>query len=582
MAHVAGRVLAGEVPHRDFDDPWTGLWSLFQAGIFRVIGPSLAALRVPIFAAWLAGLAAVFGIARRFSGPLGAASVTLVSAIWSLYAWHLPLLNWYYLPLAAGSALAVVRHVESDRRRWLWIAGFGAGISIGLKVTGLFLLAALLLWAMARAADEGRARAGAEPASPAFGIIAFALAGVYSLLVFALVRRLPVHESAMLHVALPNAAVALCAARWAWRGRLSARAGLIALVRVAGPVIGGAAIAILPIVAWFASHGALHDLAVGVFVRPTLRLTQVWMPPPGRVATIGMLAAPLLLLLGSRVARVGRVGASTAVAVALGSLLGLFARRTPQAVDMASMAIRAMPIVLSIVALWWIVPGLGDTRRRSMALLLVASSATGQLLQVPFANFPYFLYVAPLMMLAAVALLSGRPETAPPTSAFGAAFLVVLGLGHPAADGLLEPPERWAALPSPRAGINVSPRDSAQVDAVARFVDGRPPGPLFVVRDAPQYYFLLDRPNATRVVYDIVADSASRDAAATLGRLDRTGTMTILLVRSDLDEDATLHALFAALQRAFPNSRKFGGVDVRWRDRVEAPSTASGSGNQQH
>lgn len=581
MAHVAERVLDGQVPHRDFDDPWTGAWSLFQAGVFRLAGPSLAALRVPIFIAWLAGLAAAFRLARRFSGTGSAAVVTLVSAVWSLYAWHFPLLNWYYLPLVLGGAWAVVRYAESGRRGWLWAAGFGAGLAIDIKITGSFFLAALLLWSIARAGDEGRRRAAAPP-SAGFAWVAITLAGAYALMVLALVRRLPIHDSAMLHFVLPNAAVAVWVAREAARARLSASAGVVALVRLVLPLLGGVAIAILPLVIWFASHGALGELFAGVFVRPAVRLTMVWMPPPGRIATVAMLAAPLLLLLGSRAARVARPHVTIGVALALGAALGLLARSTPESIDAASMAIRAVPIALPIVALWWGAPRGGDPSLGTITLLLVACSATAQLLQVPFAYLPYFIYGAPLMILAAASLQAWHPATAPGTTVFGAAFLCALGLGHPVADAMQAPPERWAVLPSARGGINVSPRDSARFDQVARFVATRPPGPIFVVRDAPQYYFLLGRPNPTRVTYDIVADSASRDAAATLARLDRAGVLTVLLVKSDLAEDAPLIALFSTLRRSFPSSRRIDGAEVRWREQVGGGSAAPGPRDQEH
>jgi hypothetical protein len=386
----------------------------------------------------------------------------------------------------------------------------------------------------------------------------------------------------MLHFVLPNAAVALWAAREAARARVAPTAGIGALARLVLPLLGGAAIAIVPLVAWFASHGALNELFAGVFVRPLVRLTLVWMPPPGRIATIAMLAAPLLLLLGSRAARVARPPVTIGVALALGTGLGLLARHSPQSLDAASMAIRAVPIALPIVGLWWGTPREGDPSRGAIVLLLVACSATAQLLQVPFAYLPYFIYGAPLMILAAAALHAWHPSTAPGATAFGAAFLLALGLGHPVSDGMQEPPDRWAALPSARGGINVSPRDSTQFGAVARFVATRPPGPIFVVRDAPQYYFLLGRPNPTRVTYDIVADSASRDAAATLTRLDRAAVLTVVLVKSDLAEDAPLIALFSALRRSFPSSRRIDGAEVRWREKVGDGSVAPGPRDQEH
>lgn len=45
MSQVAARVLAGQLPRRDFDDPWTGGYSFLQAALFRTFGASPATKR---------------------------------------------------------------------------------------------------------------------------------------------------------------------------------------------------------------------------------------------------------------------------------------------------------------------------------------------------------------------------------------------------------------------------------------------------------------------------------------------------------------------------------------------------------
>src|SRR5574342_899051 len=46
LAQSAERVLGGELPHRDFDEVYTGGLSLLNAAAFRVFGTTLRALRL--------------------------------------------------------------------------------------------------------------------------------------------------------------------------------------------------------------------------------------------------------------------------------------------------------------------------------------------------------------------------------------------------------------------------------------------------------------------------------------------------------------------------------------------------------
>ena len=56
LAQSAERVMAGQLPHRDFYDPYTGLNAVVGALAFKVFGTNLMSLRIPLvagFALWL-------------------------------------------------------------------------------------------------------------------------------------------------------------------------------------------------------------------------------------------------------------------------------------------------------------------------------------------------------------------------------------------------------------------------------------------------------------------------------------------------------------------------------------------------
>lgn len=599
MAHMAERVLNGDLPHRDFDEVWTGGWSFFQAGIFRVFGTSLAVMRVPIFVSWLLSLVAAFAIARRFAATFAAAVATFVCAVWSLYAWHLPLPNWYYPAFALWSVWAIVRYGESGRRWWLFAAGAGAGFALSFKITGLFLLAGLLLWAIARAGDrDDSAKKGPEwveagTVTRGYGAVALALAGVYAVMVVILMMRLPSTPGPMLAFAMPSLAVALWTARRAAGGGLTAGEGIRALGALLLPLLAGFAAALFPLVAWFAAQGAVGDLLNGVFVRPAVRMDMIWLGPPGRVPTLLLLPIPLLLFHGSVAARVPRPRLAFAFAVVVGALLGALVGNGSTTTEVAQIAVRMVQVALPLAGLAWSFGRAGRGRNDGTIFLLVACSTSSLLLQVPFAGWPYFLYGAPIAILAAMAATSRSGEAGRSVTAFAGAFLLVLGIRNPAAFNGESDRLSWTApvaegrrpswLPFERAGIRAFPSDSVNLAALSRVMRERPPGPIFVSRGAPELYFLLDRPNPTRILLDALSGPESVEPRAIMQTLDRAGVLTVVIVNRDAWSDARAVTMFhTRLRSEFPRHRWAGEFDVRWRDSVPAVSASSRPRDQQH
>lgn len=138
LAQSAERVLEGELPHRDFDELYTGGLSYLHAAAFRLFGVRLLSPRwtLLIFAAAFA--AAVWAIARRVAGPVAAGAVLWLAVAWSLPIYFAALPSWYNLFFAVFGALAVLRYLETDVRRWLFVAGLCGGLSFLIKLVGLY------------------------------------------------------------------------------------------------------------------------------------------------------------------------------------------------------------------------------------------------------------------------------------------------------------------------------------------------------------------------------------------------------------------------------------------------------------
>jgi hypothetical protein len=68
LAQSAERQMLGELPHRDFDESYTGGPDYLNAAAFRIFGTNLAGMRYPFYIFFLAWLPAIFFVARQF-GP---------------------------------------------------------------------------------------------------------------------------------------------------------------------------------------------------------------------------------------------------------------------------------------------------------------------------------------------------------------------------------------------------------------------------------------------------------------------------------------------------------------------------------
>src|SRR5262249_3659035 len=97
LAHMAERVLDGELPHRDFDDIYTGGLSFLSAGAFKLLGINLLSIRITLLAFFLAFIAAFYSIALRFASPAIAAAVTLLGVVWSVPNYYAGMPSWYNL-----------------------------------------------------------------------------------------------------------------------------------------------------------------------------------------------------------------------------------------------------------------------------------------------------------------------------------------------------------------------------------------------------------------------------------------------------------------------------------------------------
>lgn len=545
LAQPAARVLLhDQLPHRDFDDMYTGGQALYHAAVFRVLGVELLSLRLALFGAFVLSLPLLWLVARRFAGPVAAGVGVLVAVAWSIPAYPAAMPSWYNLFLALAAVAAGLRHLETERRGWLVVAGACAGLSVTVKVAGFYMLAALLLFAVHREQELARGAMEHSPEEP----IPAPTARIHSLVVTAALALfvaavttlvLPLAAPAtFLHFALPPAALAGWLAWREWRvvpaapGRSARLAGLI------GPVMLGFALPTGLFLAPYLSTGSVGELLEGVFVLPAERFHFTSRLPPAPITALPLAALLGVIVWASRVGR--RVERALAVAVALPLLAVLLLGNHPPLYRAGWWLLRPLIplLVLAGVALlagfaprwdgaapWDGVPRRSAPRDPGGAdpgpgafFLLLSATAMASLVQYPTSAPVYFFYVAPLAALLGLALVASLPR--PPWRIAGvvASFHVLFAVAWIHTGWVYQMGDRYAAHPPTevldleRGGIRVVPGEKAEMEQLVALLDRVAPGPwIWATPDAPEVYFLAERRNPTRTLFDFFEEREGRE-----------------------------------------------------------------------
>lgn len=564
LGQTAERVLQGQMPHRDFDDPYTGLLTYLHAAAFELSGIRLVSLRIPLLVASLLGFAAFFRIATRFVDLLSAAGLTLLALVWSVPNYPASIPSWYNLFFALGMGLALLRWSEDRHPRWLFVAGMLGGLSFLIKLSGLFAVGGgflFLVYATQQAGGLGRA-SGRWPAWLVTGVLLLLVAGLW--------RSLGpgYHPRFLVHLAVPGSLFILGLAVREWRIGAPGWERVSALARAGFAFLFGFLAPVTLFGIWFAAHGALGALVTDVFLIPFRRLAFASVLPP---APFWILASiPLLVLLRPRgewdSARWFVAGLVTLGLLAVLLVACVFSSFPYRIVWQSGRSL--IPVLGALGGAILAFPRISagwdrgaEARWVLLGLLLVMAG----LIQYPFAAPVYFLYLAPLVILAATALVTAIGRT--PVALRRAVILFYLAFGailvNPGAlQGLgfrFEGFPGGALLDIPRGGLTVSGEDARTYADVIRSLGAAGDSSIWAGPDAPEIYFLAARRNPTRVLFDFLsAFSTDTLARFTLHR----GLQTIVINHRPPFSPPLSDSVSAGLRRMLPRRAMVGNFEL--------------------
>ena len=577
LAQSAERVLDGELPHRDFDEIYTGGLSFLYAGTFKFLGANLIFIRYVFFAFFLMFVPALYAIALRFASPWLAAAITLLGVVWSVPNYFAGLPSWYNLFFAVLGTFALIRHIETQRDRWLFIAGLWGGLSCLAKVTGIYYVLAACLFFTFRERFLSRAPQGESTKSYAYTFLKAVAYGVFLvLLVFLLRSRLGAME--IIHFFLPTAVICTFLLWDEWQvgyGRFSPRLRIIFRMLLAF----GSGVAI-PIVLFLIPYfltNSLGDFIKGIFVLPQKRFEHASMNFPS-VLTLTA-SVPYALLLLWPLTPNGGSGMTTKFQLALIIPLGLsvFLAQNVGVYSFLWLSVRSMAVIAVLAGCATLFQSFRtqaiEEKQWQILLLLLIMTALVSLIQFPFTAPIYFVYTTPLIALTLLAVVMVQPGASRLLHAgiLGFYFLFAVLWTNTGYvwdfGGRYIPYQPESVLDTDRAGIRVVDVDKALYGRMIALIHKHRGSTdyMYATPDCPEVYFLAGMHNPTRAIFDFLTRSKN-EPAKVLEILKATNVNVVAINENAGFSGALNPKMRALLVDRFPFSVDLGQFTVRWKE----------------
>ncbi|HLX85068.1 MAG TPA: glycosyltransferase family 39 protein [Terriglobales bacterium] len=580
----ADYVLQGELPHRDYFEGYTGGLTYLNTVAFRIFGPNSTSLRYMMFLFLLAWVPAVYYVASRFVPAIAAGPLTFLAVAWGVPNYSAAMPSWYNLFFATFGLAALLRYIEVQKLRWLVIAGLCGGTSFLFKQIGLFFIAGVLLFLLFReqvANITPKTSAGDEPSRLYRVFLWFALL-IFTLFLFDLIaKRLGVIT--LCYFFLPAALLAVPILLLEHRGAANRTHRFRFLFRELLTFVAGVSVPVMIFMVPFVRGGAVSDLIREVFIAPSKQIANVGTSPT-LLKFFGGVAVNALLALGIFVVRP--------------MLTGPRSRRVITAIALLAMPVglvlaRSIPAVYKAIfaTIWVLLPTLvicgsiliirrfrlrelRDLNENGMQKLFVMLSVVAlcSLVQFPAIAGIYFCYTAPLVVLAAAAVVSFLQDQ-PRWFLVGSYCFVLLYVVFEVTPGLvLDIGTVYSAdtqtVPvnlSRTSGIRTFPARARIYQELNSIIRAHARGEyIFATPDCPEMYFLYGFRNPTRYFFDFWDDSPDRTQRI-LSMIQTDNINLVVLNNDPLASAPVSKELKTAFEQQFPNRASAGSFEVRWK-----------------
>ena len=575
IGQSAERVLEGQLPHRDFDEVYTGGLTYLNAFAFRLFGENLLSPRIMLFLFFLLWVPAAYWIASRFTSVFGAAAVTLLAVSWGLPNYTAALPSWYNLFFATFGIVALLRYLDASSRQWIFLAGLCCGVSFLFKISGIYFAAGVLLFLVFHQQELCVEDPRGQRPSPSLysAFVAFGLA-LFIAALFLVVRH-DLSTVAVAEFVVPGVTLAaLCFTReiGGIPGSFSRRFSM--LFQAVWPFALGAALPLVLFLIIYERAGAISDFVHGIFILPSRRLAFASQKPIGFglnkilgvIGLLGLLIAAYVSGIRSRVTQIVIAAALLAVLVLSKSNPRLYTAAWAPLLLLISFSAILGALVLGNPQT--------DRLRRQQVMLLLSVTATCTLIQLPFSVPIYFCYVAPLLALSLVALFSIPAQTSKIVLGILLAFYVAFAAmrftpGFLYSMGFFyQPDPETEVLRLPRAGgLRIDVPAALGYERLIREIEehaGASPY-IYAAPDCPEVYFLSGKRNPTRTMFDFFDDDPQSHSARVLATIESHDVQLVAIMRKTQFSPPMSPDLVMALRERFPQGEQIGPFEVRWR-----------------
>jgi hypothetical protein len=521
-AHVASRILQGEVLNGSVQDVHAGYINFVNAAALAIFGMDLVSLRIPLAALAVAQALVAFLLLRRSSVWLALSASIAVSSL-SFVQFLDPTAHWYCLFLALLIP-AVIDAIPHDSFIRLVALGFLVGaVAMFRQLTGLIVALAMFGWLVTQTPDSrGESRT-----------IRITLAAI-ALLVGAYVLKQAGVAQALVFGAWPVALLLIAA----WRVRIS----LWQTLRIITGLALGLAGAVLPLVVYHLTHGTLHtwlDDTIGV----ALEIPRFGFIEHQSFLSLATLVVPQFLDLGHP-------------AAAANAFFWLF--------------LLVLPALNGSILLWRMWQGeVGVTGADALTWIASFYSLVALHYQIPI----YLFYVAGLNALALAALAVTARVRAVVTVALLATSVMALYFhaGQPLTRGVegTMRGDRTAQLQPcglPRCSLRL---DAAEIrthrEVMSRIEahSARSDCILALPGDA-EFYFISRRCNPTRFFNSALGLRSPADVETLLARLHKRPPVVLIHRPGDKYNTALTGQLMSALRPLYAHHERLGEFVMYW------------------
>lgn len=586
LGHCAERVLNGELPHRDFDDTYTGGLAFLHAASMQVGGISSSTLRWTLYAAVLLWIPLLYLTALRFTSPAIAALTAAVCIAWSVPNYFASMPSWYILFLATACVYCLIRFSEEESRRWLALAGMASSGAVLAKVSGVFVIAAALLFLLFHSHQRRAASADSRrPAIPALSITI--VIGFLGLMCVLISRHLATDTIA--HFLIPSLAIggAIVWTECRTPGDTLRNRLVILAPEVAWFVV-GAAVPVAVFLIPYAATDSIPDLLHGVFVLPQRRFASAALPFPPLFTYLCALPLVIYILSGRSPGhedKPARPTATAAIMLILGLLLAVSS--TFFWFHAIWLSVRMLTPLIVVAGALRLAHGAAQHHSTecadtpvspSLLFLLITMAMQLSLVQFPFAANIYFCYCAPIVLLATACLRASVGMHSATRDVAVVAFLLLFAVGSLNRGFLAFHPQLMARtrepLPLERSGLRVSPEHRDIYSRIVSLVKERSSSgdAIYAAPDCPEIYFLSDRQNPTRTMYDFF-DAPYERTQRIATMLDAEEIRIVVVNMNPLFSNQMDRELQSTVRRRFPELHTIGPFIVAIRDQVPSPST---------